>query len=84
MISVALTNYHKSPFLNPKVNKLQNIARQLPSNSRVYFEGNLNGQTRYIELFLSDCIFAKRDEADYIISKDLKLEKNEFKSSPTQ
>lgn len=70
MISVMLTNYYKAPFLSNKVAQFQNIYNVLPPNSRVYFEGELKGNTRHIELILADCIFTKKEEADYIITQN--------------
>lgn len=70
LISAALTNYHKTPFLNRQISQFKNISSKLPEDSKVYFEGVLNGKTRYVELILSDCIFAKKEQADYVITQN--------------
>jgi hypothetical protein len=74
IIAVSLSNESKIPNtdMNRIADQLQNISRNLPEESKIYFDGDKNRivkNCRYAaDLFLGHCWFTSLEEAEYAVS----------------
>ncbi len=87
LINVALSNHLKTPNsgMNDIINQFQNICNQIPSNSKIYFDGNRQSavkDTKYaIDFFLSDYWFTIKKDAVYAISENPEFEGEKLTSN---